>query len=718
MSPDLEVVATFLSRLYTSWTLTAIIPDGKTITRSFSSMDEALTFIAAHNSDKNIYYTLNVAKSGLTKKPSKSDILEAQWVHADLDPNEDESPEAAKSRYVTKLNAFKYKPTLIIDSGNGIQVLWHITGVGPERFAQVEAVSKWIMEELGSKAGTQNVDRILRLPGTINHPNAVKLRAGRVACMSLCLTYNELVSYDLDDFELPVVESPQIAPDETHIFDNDVLWWTIKTGGNYQEVGRRSEGVWWCINEMYRRGYCTIKIKATMSDRSNLITRHIYDQPGAMNYLDAQLARARAGLKLAIDDRTRKPFNVRYNLRIALMKLGVAVRYNEFNDRTMITGLDDFGPYLTDEAVLHIRMTCDHVFKFYPAKEMSFEVIFESAQLNKYHPVKDYFASLKWDGVERLDNWMITYGGAGETPYVRAVGALLLTAAVRRVRVPGAKFDEIVVIESPLQGTNKSSALETLASTEWFSDYLPINLQGKAIIEAIQGCLIIEAAELSGMRRAEIEHMKAFTSRTVDRGRMSYDRVITNIPRQCVFVGTTNDSQYLKDTGGNRRFWPVRIKEFNLETLRRDRDQLWAEAVVREASGASIRMEPELWEAAAQEQLKRAVPDPFYDELQHHIGKFNCAKITSETLRLILDVRIGSWTQDQNQRLVKAMRELGWKRPNTAGTIFYEGRYVVGWVIGDVEAKDRPLISAFRDRESGMLIVSIEGGLDRPSENI
>lgn len=706
-----DVVTAFLARLRSNWVLTAIIPDGKTTTRSFTNIEDALTFVAAHNVDKNIYYTLNVAKPGLNKKPSKADIIAAEWVHADLDPAEGESPETAKSRYLTKLGAFKYKPTMIIDSGNGIQALWRITTVGPERFAQVEAVSKWIMTELGSKAGTQNIDRILRLPGTMNYPNAVKLSAGRVAVLSQCLTYNELCSYELDDFELPQAE---VAPDvaaNVDALDHDPLWWTIRGGGRYQTQGERSEGIWWCFNELLRRGYSPMRVKQIMLDRTNRITAHIYDQAHPSTYVDTQIDNARTKFKFVLDQKTQKPACCNYNFVIALLKLGIAVRYDEFTDTTRIEGLDG-RTLLTDVAVLDLRTLCHDIYKFTPGKEMAFEVLDIIAQRNRYHPVKDYFASLKWDGVKRLDHWLSLYGGAADSPYTNTIGALMLVAAVRRIKHPGTKFDEMVVLESPIQGTNKSSSLEILASTDWFSDNLPFSLDSKQVIEILRGRLIVEAAELSGMRRTEVEHMKAFLSRTVDRGRMAYDRKTTNVPRQCIIVGTTNDSKYLKDTGGNRRFWPVRVQRFDLDALRRDRDQLWAEAVVREMMPAtSIQMEADLWQAAAEQQMERVINDPYTDTLRHYLAGFKQGRVTRNDVVTIIGGSPASWTQDQNGRLGKAMETIGWRRPNSAGQFKYDGRLVVGWIIGEGTASQLPLITAYKDRDTNQIIVSIEGGL-------
>src|SRR5262249_50019060 len=164
---------------------------------------------------------------------------------------------------------------------------------------------------------------------------------------------------------------------------------------------------------------------------------------------------------------------------------------------------------------------------------------------------------------------------------VRAVGALSLIAAVRRVRQPGCKFDEILVLEHEEQGTDKSTALRTLAvNDDWFSDDLPLNADSQKVIESLRGRWIIEAAELSGIRRADVEHMKALLSRQIDRARMSYGRLVSEVRRQCVFFGTTNSSEYLRDETGNRRIWPVGIKRVDIDALKRDRDQLWAEASV------------------------------------------------------------------------------------------------------------------------------------------
>lgn len=180
------------------------------------------------------------------------------------------------------------------------------------------------------------------------------------------------------------------------------------------------------------------------------------------------------------------------------------------------------------------------------------------------------------------------YAGADDTPLNRAIGFMMLVGAVRRVRQPGIKFDEMVVLEGA-QGIGKSSALRLLAMHDaWFADELPLDADSKRLIEAIEGKWIVEASELSSLNRAGTEHFKALTSRPHDRARRPYERMAVDVKRQCIFVGTTNSDAYLRDTTGNRRFLPVKVGIIELEGLKRDREQLWSEAAHLEAAGAHI----------------------------------------------------------------------------------------------------------------------------------
>jgi predicted P-loop ATPase len=382
--------------------------------------------------------------------------------------------------------------------------------------------------------------------------------------------------------------------------------------------------------------------------------------------------------------------------------LGVTVRYDEFGDRILLDGLPGFGPVLDDAATNRLWLMIDQRFKFQPKNELLHVVLGDTARFNTFHPVRDYLSALKWDGVRRLDTWLTTYAGAKDDDYVRAVGALTLIAAVRRVRQPGCKFDEMLVLESE-QGTNKSTALAILAvSEEWFADDLPLNVDGKRVIEMLRGRWIIEAAELSGMKKVDVEHLKALLSRRTDRARLAWGRLPIETPRQCIVIGSTNKTEYLRDTTGNRRFWPVLIKVIDLAALRRDRDQLWAEAVAREATGESIRLAEELWPTATHEQKQRLADDPFVTVLADHLGDLE-GKIKAVDVWTILDLHGAQLTQDAFARAAEAMRRIGWSRPNTAGTARFGGVLKTAYVRGARE-KRRFVVSANRIPGVGLTV--------------
>lgn len=348
---------------------------------------------------------------------------------------------------------------------------------------------------------------------------------------------------------------------------------------------------------------------------------------------------------------------------MALAKLGVEVTYDEFAGRLLVSGpYEQPERFLDDAAMAAIYLLIDEQHHFRAGKEFFWMVVENEARKNAVHPVKTYLSKLAWDHHPRLDRWLIEYGKAADEPYVRAVGALALIAAVRRIRSPGFKHDEMLVLESE-QGTDKSTALSTLAvREEWFTDSLPLDADDKRVIESLRGRWIVEAAEMSGLRRADVEHLKAFLSRRYDRARLAYGRLTEEVPRQCVIFGTTNSAFYLKDSTGNRRFWPVKIQKFDLNSLQRDRDQIWAEAAVREASGESSRLDPALYQAAAHEQELRLVDDPWLSLFEATLGTFSEGRVRSSACWALLNLPRERREQRHNDRLGEIMRALGWRR--------------------------------------------------------
>lgn len=300
------------------------------------------------------------------------------------------------------------------------------------------------------------------------------------------------------------------------------------------------------------------------------------------------------------------------NIRRALDKLEVKVSRDLFTQKPFITRAGKTLPF-EDDVVVSLWLEADAKFGFRPSKDLFYDVVMDLSRRNTFHPVRDYLNGLKWDGVPRLDTWVIRHGKAKNTPLIRAQSAIVLIAAVRRIRQPGCKFDELLVLISRKQGTNKSSAIQALCPNDaWFSDDLPLNVDAKQIIERTCGKWIIEAAELNGFGKRELDHLKASLSRQVDGPvRLAYGRLPVEVPRQFINIGTTNLDQFLKDKTGNRRFWPIEVQEFDTAAIRRDRDQLWAEAAHREASGESIRLDASLWASAAREQEARQIDDPW-----------------------------------------------------------------------------------------------------------
>lgn len=216
------------------------------------------------------------------------------------------------------------------------------------------------------------------------------------------------------------------------------------------------------------------------------------------------------------------------------------------------------------------------------------------AMENRYHPVRDYLESLVWDGIPRAEKVFIDYMGAEDCDYVKTVTRLALTAAVARVFMPGTKYDNVLVLVGP-QGCGKSTVIKKLAK-DWFSDSLS-TMQGKEAYEQIQGFWIIEIGEMAAMKRYEVETVKQFTSKSEDSYRAAYGHHVETYKRQCIFFGTTNTYEFLKDMTGNRRFWPVDVdpekspKDMWTQLDETEIDQIWAEIVGIYRNGGKVHIE-------------------------------------------------------------------------------------------------------------------------------
>lgn len=229
-----------------------------------------------------------------------------------------------------------------------------------------------------------------------------------------------------------------------------------------------------------------------------------------------------------------------------------------------------------------------------------------------YHPIRNYLAALPgWDGIPRVDTLLVDYLGAPNNAYVRAVTRKWLCAAIARVKNPGCKFDCMPVLNGP-QGVGKSTLVSRLGMA-WFSDSLQLSdTQDKTAAEKLQGFWVLEIGELAGLKKAEVETLRGFISRQDDKYRASFGRNVTSHPRQCVFVGTTNaESGYLRDTAGNRRFWPINVaggadkKPWGLS--QDEVNQVWAEATVLLNAGEKLYLDDKAVLAHAEREQREAM---------------------------------------------------------------------------------------------------------------
>jgi putative DNA primase/helicase len=259
--------------------------------------------------------------------------------------------------------------------------------------------------------------------------------------------------------------------------------------------------------------------------------------------------------------------------------------WNPDTERRGWTKADDYGVY----------EKLGHTYGMKNTRTIDAAIMLEGVA-NKYNEVKSYILSVKWDGKKRLDTLLSDYLGADDTPYTRAVMRKSLAAAAGRAVYGGIKYDYMPIFAGP-QGIGKSTFLSILGK-DWFSDSLT-SFSGKDSMELIQGTWINEVGELAAMTKYETSDVKQFLSKTRDRFRAAYGHRPEEFPRRCVFFGTTNDTEFLKDRTGNRRFWPVNVglkkaKKSIWEDLPAEVDQIWAEALCAFVIGEKLYMPPEL----------------------------------------------------------------------------------------------------------------------------
>ena len=289
------------------------------------------------------------------------------------------------------------------------------------------------------------------------------------------------------------------------------------------------------------------------------------------------------------------------------------------------------------------------------------EAVSVVAHDHAFHPVRNYLNKLEWDRVPRLDTWLNTVMGVAQSGYSAKVGKRWMISAVARVMRPGCKADSVMILEGG-QGEGKSTAMSILGG-DWFMD-TPFALGDKDGFQAIRGKWIIELGELDSFNKAESTKAKQFFSASTDTYRESYGRRTNDVPRQCVFVGTTNQDEYLKDATGNRRYWPVACTKVDLEQLREIRDQLWAEAIFCYEAGEIWWVNRDETAMFSEAQDERFVVDEWEGPILNWLEESQIGETTSgsEVLASALKLDFGHWGKPEQMRVGAIMHRLGWRR--------------------------------------------------------
>ena len=352
------------------------------------------------------------------------------------------------------------------------------------------------------------------------------------------------------------------------------------------------------------------------------------------------------------------------------------VRYNVFTKNIEFTRSAPWHTafhkvkYWSDDETGQFRAWLSAVRDFEAPEKLVLDGVIVAAQFRKYHPLLDYYNGLKWDGVPRIDKLMSYYCGAEDNIYTREVGRRIMIALIARIMVPAytgeaAKHDHLLVLEGA-QGTGKSTFCDILGGG-YYAD-MHIDPHNKDSMQGQLGKHVIELSEMTYNRRSDVEAMKQFLSRKTDWLRLPYGKMFQDIPRQSIFIATTNElAGYMRDQTGNRRMWPVRTHEFRNAELKADRDQLFAEALYAWRAGEVHYFTDEnVIEAAMCEQSRRAEVDIWVEavelwlEREKKQGRLHPRLTTINIAEEILNIPARQIDRAITMRISNTMQAMRW----------------------------------------------------------
>lgn len=684
--PNLNQTLLFLQEMFTNdvWHLVAVHLRGTVESKSFG-LDkrwEVRGWLYAKQSEANCYFYINRLKFGATSlMASKSDIKLAMFCHVAIDSCD---PVA-----LARLQAFSPAPSLILRDDSGYQALWRL-GTMTKNFDRVERINRALENRLGGDNGF-HINSMMPLPGTIALPSSTKLPADRIASVVEVVNdyrpVRELKSsptFKLADFpevhtkhlkpiNFPANEKiaplgldalPDTLPDDLgnliqHSDDPD-----YPIGSKDARFRDGNEAVWKVATDLALLNSDPSIIAGLMLNSELGISETILNKRCPQNFAIRLVQSAFENMSTGWRDvyKDGSPKQSMQNALSALTRLGVDFEYDCFNNRKGFRIGENSRTKLSEDGCANLRkLIVDHL-GFDPGKGHTFDAANILCLENSFHPVLDYIDGIEWDRETGIDRMLTDYFAADATPYTLAVSKHLMVSAIRRLRQPGTRLDNLVVLEAEY-GSEPSAAFKILAGEANHSNQSVLPLDPRAQVEAVEGVWIYELCRLEGLTRVEASRVNTFMMHQEDLIRPTGPKAMTHRARQCSFVATTALGSDLNPALANCQLLPVKTGEIDLDGLDHDHDQLWAEAAHLERQMEELIFPEEL---LPDELTTHSGSDPWLEVLSkvegHRKGNYNRIS-TQELAEQHLEIIGGHLHAYHPKRLGTLMRGLGWVGP-------------------------------------------------------
>jgi len=328
------------------------------------------------------------------------------------------------------------------------------------------------------------------------------------------------------------------------------------------------------------------------------------------------------------------------------------------NSFTNALKLDDRDYRDTDDT--RISLWIDRSYDIRYSEQSVGQIVKLIGEENARNPLLEWLESMSWDGTQRIKDWIVHATNCEDTELNRKMGEKWLIQAIARAYSPGCKADCVLILAGR-QGAGKSTLLRTLATDAFFSD-TPLDIGSANSYSQIQRAWIYEVAELDSVRRSANSATKAFLSAQEDNYRPAYGRHAVTVKRHVVFAGTTNESQFINDMTGSRRYWPVKVDEIDIDWVKENRDQLWAEAIIAFNAGENWYLDQKLDQVRDDASMVYRQEDPWMDPIVTWCMLQHGGISTQMIMEDCLGIEKGRMNRRDEMRVSDILREIGYEK--------------------------------------------------------